>query len=100
MSSDVLLQLDGIPLRYGKGETAITALAGVDLSVHEGELVAIPMVLRRAHIVASAFRILEQAAAVIGILIVTPIIVIARSSASGNNRSVLVQIGAENVTRD
>ncbi len=38
---EVLLQLDGISKHYGKGETAITALAGVDLSVHAGELVAI-----------------------------------------------------------
>lgn len=39
--TDILLQLDGISMHYGKGETAITALAGVDLSVHSGELVAI-----------------------------------------------------------
>jgi len=39
--SDVLLQLDGISMQYGKGETAVTALAGVDLTVHAGELVAI-----------------------------------------------------------
>ena len=36
-----MLQLDGIAKHYGKGETAITALAGVDLTVHAGELVAI-----------------------------------------------------------
>jgi putative ABC transport system ATP-binding protein len=32
-ASDVLLQLDGVSMQYGRGETAITALAGVDLSV-------------------------------------------------------------------
>ena len=36
-----LLQLDGVSMQYGKGETAITALSGVDLSVNAGELVAI-----------------------------------------------------------
>jgi len=36
-----LLQLDGVSMQYGKGETAITALSGVDLSVKAGELVAI-----------------------------------------------------------
>ena len=39
--SDVLLQLDGVSQQYGRGETAVTALSGVDLTVHEGELVAI-----------------------------------------------------------
>ncbi|GAB3043700.1 ABC transporter ATP-binding protein [Parafrigoribacterium mesophilum] len=37
----VLLRLDGVSMQYGKGETAITALSGVDLEVHAGELVAI-----------------------------------------------------------
>lgn len=41
MSENVLLQLDGVSMHYGKGETAVTALAGVDLEVHAGELVAI-----------------------------------------------------------
>ncbi|MEX1080273.1 MAG: ABC transporter ATP-binding protein [Homoserinimonas sp.] len=41
MSDTTLLQLDGISMHYGKGETAITALAGVDLTVRSGELVAI-----------------------------------------------------------
>lgn len=41
ISSDILLQLDGISMQYGKGETAVTALSGVDLTVHAGELVAI-----------------------------------------------------------
>jgi len=36
-----LLQLDGVSMQYGKGETAITALSGVDLTVNAGELVAI-----------------------------------------------------------
>ncbi len=39
--SEELLKLDGISMHYGKGETAITALSGVDLTVHAGELVAI-----------------------------------------------------------
>ena len=41
MTGQVLLQLDGVSMQYGKGETAVTALSGVDLSVHEGELVAV-----------------------------------------------------------
>ena len=41
MSDDILLQLDGVSQQYGKGETAITALSGIDLTVHAGELVAI-----------------------------------------------------------
>ena len=36
-----LLQLDGVSMQYGKGETSITALSGVDLTVNAGELVAI-----------------------------------------------------------
>ena len=36
-----LLQLDGVSMQYGKGETAITALSGVDLTVNPAELVAI-----------------------------------------------------------
>lgn len=39
--AEILLQLDGISMHYGKGETAIMALAGVDLTVRAGELVAI-----------------------------------------------------------
>ncbi|MEO7148143.1 MAG: ABC transporter ATP-binding protein [Terrimesophilobacter sp.] len=38
---EVLLQLDGVSMHYGKGETAVTALAGIDLDVRAGELVAI-----------------------------------------------------------
>jgi putative ABC transport system ATP-binding protein len=38
---DELLRLDGISMQYGHGETAVMALAGVDLSVSRGELVAI-----------------------------------------------------------
>lgn len=41
MKDDILLRLDGISQHYGKGEGAVTALSGVDLSVHSGELVAI-----------------------------------------------------------
>ena len=41
MTAEVLLQLDGVSKQYGKGETAVTALSGVDLTVHSGELVAI-----------------------------------------------------------
>ncbi len=39
--SDVLIKLDGVSQQYGSGETAVTALSGVDLIVREGELVAI-----------------------------------------------------------
>jgi putative ABC transport system ATP-binding protein len=41
VNEELLLQLDGISMHYGKGETAVTALAGVDLTVHAGELVAV-----------------------------------------------------------
>lgn len=37
----VLLQLTGVSMQYGTGETAISALSGIDLSVNAGELVAI-----------------------------------------------------------
>jgi putative ABC transport system ATP-binding protein len=39
--TDELLRLDGVSMQYGSGETAVTALAGVDLTVKRGELVAI-----------------------------------------------------------
>jgi putative ABC transport system ATP-binding protein len=39
--SDELLRLDGVAMQYGSGETAVTALAGVDLVVNRGELVAV-----------------------------------------------------------
>jgi putative ABC transport system ATP-binding protein len=39
--SDELLRLDGVSMQYGAGETSVTALAGVDLVVKRGELVAI-----------------------------------------------------------
>jgi putative ABC transport system ATP-binding protein len=39
--SDELLRLDGVSMQYGRGETAVTALAGVDLTVSRGELVAV-----------------------------------------------------------
>lgn len=38
---DELLRLDGVAMQYGKGETSVTALAGIDLTVSRGELVAI-----------------------------------------------------------
>lgn len=41
MTSEVLLQLDGVSMQYGGGQTAVTALVGVDLTVRSGELVAI-----------------------------------------------------------
>ncbi|TFD74887.1 ABC transporter ATP-binding protein [Cryobacterium sp. Sr8] len=41
MSGDELLRLDGVSMQYGRGETAVTALSGVDLTVSRGELVAI-----------------------------------------------------------
>ena len=41
MTGDVILQLDGVSMQYGKGETAVTALSGIDLSVRSGELVAV-----------------------------------------------------------
>jgi len=41
MTGEVILQLDGVSMQYGKGETAVTALSGVDLSVRSGELVAV-----------------------------------------------------------
>ena len=39
--NDELLRLDGVSMQYGTGETSVTALAGVDLVVRRGELVAI-----------------------------------------------------------
>ena len=39
--TDELLRLDGVSMQYGTGETAVTALAGVDLTVRRGELVAV-----------------------------------------------------------
>ncbi len=36
-----LLRLDGVSMHYGKGETSVTALSGIDLTVDRGELVAI-----------------------------------------------------------
>lgn len=36
-----LLRLDGVSQHYGTGATSVTALAGVDLTVHAGELVAV-----------------------------------------------------------
>jgi putative ABC transport system ATP-binding protein len=39
--TDELLRLDGVSMQYGVGETSVTALAGVDLVVNRGELVAV-----------------------------------------------------------
>jgi putative ABC transport system ATP-binding protein len=39
--SDALLRLDGVTMHYGHGATAVVALAGIDLEVKRGELVAI-----------------------------------------------------------
>jgi putative ABC transport system ATP-binding protein len=39
--TEELLRLDGVAMQYGHGETAVTALAGVDLVVNRGELVAV-----------------------------------------------------------
>jgi len=36
-----LLRLDGVSMQYGSGETSVTALSGIDLTVERGELVAI-----------------------------------------------------------
>ena len=36
-----LLKLDGVSMHYGHGATAVVALAGIDLEVQRGELVAI-----------------------------------------------------------
>lgn len=41
MSGDELPRLDGVLQQYGRGETAVTALSGIDLNVAEGELVAV-----------------------------------------------------------
>jgi len=41
MSDQQLLRLDGVSMHYGVGATAVVALAGVDLTVDRGELVAI-----------------------------------------------------------
>lgn len=38
---DELLRLDGVSVQYGHGETSVTALMGVDLTVSRGELVAV-----------------------------------------------------------
>ncbi|CAL4858864.1 ABC transporter ATP-binding protein [Microbacterium sp. MM2322] len=39
--SDAVLQLVGVTQQYGEGETSVSALSGVDLTVDKGELVAI-----------------------------------------------------------
>jgi putative ABC transport system ATP-binding protein len=41
VGTDELLRLDGVAMHYGKGETSVTALAGIDLTVSRGELVAV-----------------------------------------------------------
>jgi putative ABC transport system ATP-binding protein len=39
--SDALLRLDGVSMHYGRGETSVTALSGIDLTISRGELVAV-----------------------------------------------------------
>ncbi|MEN2738020.1 ABC transporter ATP-binding protein [Microbacterium sp. X-17] len=39
--SEVVLRLVGVSRQYGSGETAVTALSGIDLEVARGELVAV-----------------------------------------------------------
>jgi ABC-type sugar transport system ATPase subunit len=39
--SDQLLRLDGVSMQYGRGETAVTTLSGIDLTVSRGELVVV-----------------------------------------------------------
>jgi putative ABC transport system ATP-binding protein len=41
VNGDELLRLDGVSVQYGRGETSVTALSGVDLTVSRGELVAV-----------------------------------------------------------
>ncbi|GAA5039187.1 ABC transporter ATP-binding protein [Microbacterium fluvii] len=41
LDAAVVLQLIGVTQQYGNGATSVSALSGVDLQVHEGELVAI-----------------------------------------------------------
>jgi putative ABC transport system ATP-binding protein len=41
MTAAPLLKLDGVSMQYGSGATAVTALAGIDLTVDRGELVAV-----------------------------------------------------------
>jgi len=41
MTAEILLRLDGVSMQYGHGETAVTALSGIDLTVSRGELVAV-----------------------------------------------------------
>ena len=41
MNGEDLLRLDGVSMQYGTGETAVTALSGIDLTVARGELVAV-----------------------------------------------------------
>ena len=39
--SDALIELRGVTKIYGTGEAAVAALRGIDLSIHEGEFVAV-----------------------------------------------------------
>ncbi|ROQ38218.1 putative ABC transport system ATP-binding protein [Frondihabitans sp. PhB188] len=39
--TEELLRLDGVSMQYGTGETRVTALSGIDLTVSRGELVAV-----------------------------------------------------------
>jgi putative ABC transport system ATP-binding protein len=40
-TTEPLLRLDGVSMHYGQGATSVVALAGIDLTVERGELVAI-----------------------------------------------------------
>lgn len=41
MTSTPLLELDAVAVQYGSGAQAVTALAGVDLTIRPGEMVAV-----------------------------------------------------------
>jgi len=41
MNAEIVLRLVGVSQQYGHGETAVSALSGIDLEVHRGEMVAV-----------------------------------------------------------
>lgn len=41
MSAEIILRLAGVSQQYGHGETAVSALSGIDLEVRRGEMVAV-----------------------------------------------------------